>query len=99
MFVKVIRREKKENTSNNHSEAAYYCCDSNNRVLHLFDYGCVSIFECKSAHFRHKEERQAIISLEPLNIDIHIQYDAQGKGNVQLYYMNNEGHTIEKVVL
>lgn len=59
--------------------------------------GVASIFECETAHFRHGEGREATITLDPSGVIISLEYNEEGYADADVYYLNNNGQTIEKV--
>lgn len=58
-----------------------------------------SLFECEAAHYSPNDnEKQATVHMEPSSITIDVEYDENGESNIDIYYMNSDGKTIDKVV-
>lgn len=60
-------------------------------------YWVPTIHECISATFRHTGGTKAELYLMPQQQTLEIMFDKAGNALTQVYYMNNEGKTIEKV--
>lgn len=67
--------------------------------------GCyvVSLFECSEAHIKPQPitgdspRGSMVITLNPHGPELNISYDEHGKPEADVYFLNNDGQTIDKV--